>query len=143
MQLLQSDRVLCTRFSRLLPVTLILAVLVSSATAGVSKKDIQNLPPTYRKRLTEEVTYIITDEEKEAFVHLSSDEARDKFVEHFWEIRNPNPGSPTNSYKDEIYKRIAYANQWFGHFSGDEGWRTDRGRVYITLGKPQQVGKYL
>ncbi|HMK23846.1 MAG TPA: GWxTD domain-containing protein [Terriglobales bacterium] len=93
--------------------------------------------------MTEEVVYIITDEEKEAFVHLNTDEARDKFIEHFWEIRNPTPGSPTNSYKDEIYRRIAYANQWYGHRNGLEGWRSDRGRVYITLGAPQQTGKYL
>jgi GWxTD domain-containing protein len=124
-------------------ITAVLSVLNCAALAGVSKKDLQNLPPHYRKWLTEDVTYIITDEEKEAFVHLSSDEARDKFIEHFWEIRNPNPGSPTNSYKDEIYRRIAYANQWFGHHNGVEGWRTDRGRVYVTLGAPQQVGKYL
>jgi len=143
MQSPQSDSVLCSFFRRLSFLTLLLAQLTSVAMAGVSKKDIQNLPPTFRKWLTEEVVYIITDEEKEAFVHLPSDEARDKFIEHFWEIRNPNPGSPTNSYRDEIYARIAYANQWFGHFGNDEGWRSDRGRVYITLGKPQQVGKYL
>jgi len=139
----QSDSVFGVLFRRLYFLALILAQLTSTALAGVSKKDIQNLPPTYRKWLTEEVIYIITDEEKEAFVHLPSDESRDKFIEHFWEIRNPNPGSPANPYKDEIYARIAYANQWFGHFGNDEGWRTDRGRVYITLGKPQQVGKYL
>ncbi|MGC2197298.1 MAG: GWxTD domain-containing protein [Terriglobales bacterium] len=143
MQLQQSGRVFCSWVRGLSLLTLLLALLTGAAVAGVSKKDLQNLPPTYRKWLTEEVPYIITDEEKEAFVHLSSDEAREKFIEHFWEIRNPSPGSPTNSYKDEIYRRIAYANQWYGHFSGDEGWRTDRGRVYITLGAPQQTGKYL
>lgn len=130
-------------FFRLCCITFLLALLASSALAGISKKDLQNLPQHYRKWLTEEVTYIITDEEKEAFVRLPNDEARDKFIEHFWEIRNPSPGSPTNAYKDEIYRRIAYANQWFGHSNGNEGWRTDRGQVYITLGAPQQVGKYL
>jgi GWxTD domain-containing protein len=132
-----------SRFRLLLCIGVVLSVLSGSALAGVSKKDLQNLPPTYRKWLTEEVVYIITDEEKQAFVRLNTDEARDKFIEHFWEIRNPNPGSPTNPYKDEIYRRIAYANQWFGHKNGFEGWRTDRGRVYITLGAPQQTGKYL
>jgi GWxTD domain-containing protein len=117
-------------------------LVTSAGWAGVSKKDLQKLPPTYREWLTRDVAYIATDEEKAAFVRLTTDAERDKFIERFWEIRNPNPGSPTNSYKEEIYRRIAYANQWFGQ-GGLEGWRTDRGRVYITLGKPQQVGKYL
>ena len=64
-------------------------------------------------------------------------EAREKFIETFWEIRNPSPGSP-NTYKDEIYQRIAFADARFGIGSGVEGWRTDRGRTYITLGPPQQ-----
>jgi len=121
----------------------VLLLAAWSAFAGVSKKDLQNLPAHYRKWLTEDVPYIITDEEKEAFVHLAADADRDEFIDHFWKIRNPNPGAPNNAYKDEIYRRIAYANQWYGHRNGLEGWRTDRGRVYITLGAPQQVGKYL
>lgn len=128
--------------SRFLSLPLVLVLLTCAASAGVSKKDLQNLPQQYRDWLTRDVAYIITEEERTPFVHLASDADRDKFIEHFWEIRNPNPGSPTNSYKDEIYRRIAYANQWYGHNNND-GWRTDRGRVYITLGAPQQVGKYL
>jgi GWxTD domain-containing protein len=141
MQFPQSARASWFREFSLL--ALLIALLTGSAVAGVSKKDLQNLPPHYRKWLSEDVVYLITDEEKDAFVHLPTDDARDKFIEHFWEIRNPSPGSPTNSYKDEIYRRIAYANQWYGHESGIEGWRSDRGRVYITLGAPQQTGKYL
>jgi GWxTD domain-containing protein len=143
MQLQQSGRVFCRLLRGLSLLTLLLALLTCVALAGVSKKDLQNLPVQYRNWLTQDVVYIITDEEREAFVHLAADADRDKFIEHFWEIRNPNPGSPTNSYKDEIYRRIAYANQWYGHYNGIEGWRTDRGRVYITLGAPEQVGKYL
>jgi GWxTD domain-containing protein len=82
--------------------------------------------------------YIITKEERDDFLKLPSDEARDKFISDFWEIRNPSPGSPSNAYKDEIYRRIAFANARFGIGSGEEGWRTDRGRTYITLGEPQQ-----
>jgi GWxTD domain-containing protein len=123
----------------------ILAVLMTTlAFAGVSKKDLNALPETYRNWLTKQVPYIITSEEKEAFVHLASDTDRDKFIQQFWEIRNPSPGSPTNTYKEEYYRRIAYANQWFGHYGGGgDGWQTDRGRIYITLGAPKQVAKYL
>jgi GWxTD domain-containing protein len=103
----------------------------------------QNLPNRYRDWLTKEVNYIITEEEAQAFVRLSTDTERDVFIQRFWNIRNPEPNSPTNRYRDEIYQRIAYANQWFGHEGGTPGWMTDMGRVYITLGAPRQRNRLL
>src|SRR5437870_11497681 len=70
----------------------------------------QKLEENYREWLARDVAYIITKDEKDAFLRLTTNEARDKFIEDFWAIRNPNPGSPSNSYKDEIYQRIAFAN---------------------------------
>jgi GWxTD domain-containing protein len=96
------------------------------------------LEKSYRQWLEQDVVYIITKEERDDFMKLPSDAARDKFIADFWEVRNPNPGSPNNEYKDEIYRRITFANARFGPGSGVEGWRTDRGRTYITLGEPQQ-----
>ncbi len=96
------------------------------------------LEKSYRQWLEQDVVYIITKEERDDFLKLPSDAARDKFIADFWEVRNPNPGSPSNEYKDEIYRRITFANARFGVGSGVEGWRTDRGRTYITLGEPQQ-----
>jgi GWxTD domain-containing protein len=96
------------------------------------------LEKSYREWLEQDVVYIITKEERDDFLKLPSDAARDKFIVDFWEVRNPNPGSPSNEYKDEIYRRITFANARFGAGSGVEGWRTDRGRTYITLGEPQQ-----
>jgi GWxTD domain-containing protein len=98
----------------------------------------QKLEKNYRDWLERDVAYIITKDERDVFLKLTTDEAREKFIETFWEIRNPSPGSPTNSYKDEIYQRIAFADARFGIGSGVEGWRTDRGHTYITLGPPQQ-----
>jgi GWxTD domain-containing protein len=98
----------------------------------------QKLEKSYREWLERDAAYVITKDEKDAFLRLTTNETRDKFIEDFWEIRNPNPGSPSNSYKDEIYQRIAFADARFGIGSGEEGWRTDRGRTYITLGPPQQ-----
>jgi GWxTD domain-containing protein len=98
----------------------------------------QKLQKNYRDWLERDVAYIITKDERDTFLKLTTDEAREKFIETFWEIRNPSPGSPTNSYKDEIYQRIAFADARFGIGSGVEGWRTDRGHTYITLGPPQQ-----
>ncbi len=130
------------KFRAVLSYVLLAVLFVSGAFAAISKKDLQNLPQNYRDWITRDVTYIATDEEKTAFVHLSTDAERDQFIEHFWAVRNPTPGSPGNPYRDEIYRRIAYADQWYneGH---TEGWRTDRGRVYITLGAPTQDAKYL
>lgn len=97
----------------------------------------------YRDWLNRDVVYIISKDERDSFLQLSSDAARDQFIEHFWEVRNPTPGAPTNPYREEHYRRLEYANQYFGQFTHTEGWRTDMGRVYITLGAPQQRDRRL
>src|SRR5437870_2477922 len=118
-------------------IILLAAILFAcSAICWAQKK--QKLEKNHRDWLERDVAYIITKDERDAFLKLTTDEAREKFIETFWEIRNPSPGSPTNTYKDEIYQRIAFADARFGIGSGVEGWRTDRGRTYITLGPPQQ-----
>jgi GWxTD domain-containing protein len=110
--------------------------LGSPLTSAPQKKT--KLEKSYREWLEHDVVYIITKNERDEFQRLTSDEARDKFIADFWDVRNPEPGAPTNSYKDEIYRRIAFANARFGVGSGAEGWRSDRGRTYVTLGEPQQ-----
>jgi GWxTD domain-containing protein len=116
----------------------LLAVFVFALGGDCFGQKKQKLEKNYRDWLEHDVAYIITKDERDTFLRLTTDEARDKFIADFWEIRNPNPGSPSNSYKDEIYERIAFANARFGAESGGEGWRTDRGRTYIILGAPQQ-----
>jgi GWxTD domain-containing protein len=131
---------------RRLPVTLALSLfLVVGLVSGVARArntEEAQLSKYYREWLDRDVVYIITRPERKQFLQLSSDEARDKFIQRFWEIRNPAPGSPVNTYKDEIYERISYADAHFSIGSGEEGWRTDRGRTYITLGPPQQIQRY-
>ena len=91
----------------------------------------------YKKWLDEDVRWIISDEERKAFMQLSNDEERDKFIESFWDRRNPNPDSEDNEFKDEHYRRIEYANEHFA--AGVQGWRTDRGRIYIVYGPPDEI----
>ena len=91
----------------------------------------------YKKWLDEDVRWIITDEELNAFKHLSNDEERDNFIEQFWLRRNPNPDSPENEYREEHYQRIAYTNEHFA--AGKPGWKTDRGHIYIAFGKPDSI----
>jgi GWxTD domain-containing protein len=95
------------------------------------------LSKTYKRWLDEDVRWIITDEERAAFRRLSNDEERDNFIEQFWERRNPTPETTENAYKEEHYRRIAYANE---HFSaGIPGWRSDRGRIYVMYGAPDTI----
>ena len=97
----------------------------------------QELSKPYKKWLDEDVVYIITDEERAAFKQLSNDEERDNFIEAFWQRRDPTPDTEENEYKEEHYQRIAYANEHFA--AGVPGWRTDRGRIYIVFGKPDEI----
>src|SRR5271166_5767752 len=91
----------------------------------------------YKKWLDEDVVWIITDEEKAAFRQLSNDEERDSFIEAFWQRRDPTPDTEENEYKEEHYRRIAYSNEHFA--AGIPGWKTDRGRMYIMYGKPDEI----
>jgi GWxTD domain-containing protein len=92
---------------------------------------------SYDKWLSEEVVYIIADQERAAFQKLTTDEERNKFIEQFWERRNPHPGSPENKFREEYYRRIAYANK---HWATDRpGWKTDRGHMYIMYGPPDEI----
>ncbi|HEY0162496.1 MAG TPA: GWxTD domain-containing protein [Edaphobacter sp.] len=97
----------------------------------------QELKGVYKRWLDEDVRWIITDQEMQAFKSLANDEERDTFIENFWLRRNPNPDSPDNEYRDEHYRRIAYANEHYA--AGKPGWKTDRGHIYIAYGKPDSI----
>ena len=96
----------------------------------------KELETPFKKWLDEDVVYIITDEEKKAFKGLQSDEEREQFIEQFWLRRDPSPDTEENEYREEHYRRIAYANDNFA--SGIPGWRSDRGMIYIKYGAPDE-----
>ena len=97
----------------------------------------KELDSQYKKWLDQDVIYIISPEERSAFLHLSTNEEREQFIEQFWQRRNPDPESPENTFKEEHYRRIAYANERFA--SGIPGWRTDRGKIYIMWGPADEI----
>lgn len=97
------------------------------------------LSPQYRDWLQKQVVYIITPAERAAFVRLKTDSDRDTFITNFWAKRNPTPGTADNAFKEEYYRRIAYANEHYGGPADAPGWRTDRGRIYIVYGPPDEV----
>ena len=114
----------------------LLTLLPIPALAGNSTVQ---LKPEYQKWLNEDVHWIITSQERQQFVNLPTDQARDRFVVQFWERRNPAPGSSENPFKVEHYRRLAFANQHFAaKLPGDE---TDRGRIYIVDGPPDAITK--
>jgi GWxTD domain-containing protein len=97
----------------------------------------KELESPYRKWLNEDVAYIITEEEKDAFKRLQTDDEREQFIEQFWLRRDPTPDTDENEFKEEHYRRIAYADEHFA--SGIPGWKTDRGRIYIMYGPPDSI----
>ena len=96
----------------------------------------RELETPYKKWLNEEVFWIITAEERSAFQRLATDEERERFIENFWLKRDPTPGTEENEYREEYYRRIAYATEAFA--SGVPGWKTDRGMIYIKYGPPNE-----
>ncbi|HET6934679.1 MAG TPA: GWxTD domain-containing protein [Candidatus Angelobacter sp.] len=101
---------------------------------------IEKLEGPYKKWLDEDVRWIITGEELSAFKKLTTNAERDQFIEQFWLRRDPTPDTAENEYKEEHYRRIAYANEHFA--AGMPGWKTDRGRIYIMFGKPDSIDSH-
>ena len=133
-----------SRFQRLLSAlcgSLALAFILLAHPALFAAKE-PALAPRYDHWVHEEVNYLITSDERSLFLTLKTDADRDRFIERFWQARNPDPNSQTNSVKDEHYRRLAYANDHFGAQNFQNGWQTDRGMAYITLGEPKQRQRY-
>jgi len=119
------------------------AVLIFCLSLTAANKSINELPPKFKKWLEEEVPYIITSIEREVFLQLKTDRERELFIEAFWKQRDPTPGTPENEFKEEHYRRINYANYHFGRGVPKPGWKTDRGRIYIILGEPRDIQRYI
>jgi GWxTD domain-containing protein len=95
---------------------------------------------SYQRWLSEDVPYIITTAERSAFLALTTDAERSVFIDQFWERRNPAPGAASNAFREEHYRRIAYANN---RFNGSvPGWKSDRGRMYIIFGPPDEIDSH-
>jgi len=131
------------KFKRALLLLLFLSLTVVPD-IGLDKQErsLKSIPQHYKDWLEKDVVYIITPKEKEVFLQFESDKERDVFIEAFWKQRDPTPGTPENEFKQEHYQRIAYANKYFGRETTRPGWQTDRGRIYIILGPPLDIGRH-
>jgi GWxTD domain-containing protein len=105
-----------------------------------ARKTLKELDSQYKQWLNEDVIYIISPEERNAFLQLDTNEEREQFIEQFWLRRSSNPDLPENDFKEEHYRRIAYANEHYA--SGIPGWKTDRGRLYIMWGPADEVDSH-
>ena len=117
-----------------------LAAIVICLPAGAETRS--SLPARYQQWLTEEVAYIIAPRERDVFLALKTDRERDIFIEAFWKQRDPSPGTERNEFKEEHYRRLEYANAFYGRSTPLPGWKTDRGRIYIILGPPKNIESY-
>jgi GWxTD domain-containing protein len=139
----------CKRFMRHLAITFVILAFAAPAVLAQKDQNSQDDPQSRQRNVKSEVKrvykdwpntdvgLIITDIERKAYNKLQTDEEREQFIEQFWARRNPDPDSDTNSYREEYYERIAYANEHYA--SGVPGWKTDRGRIYIKYGKPDEI----
>jgi GWxTD domain-containing protein len=125
------------------PRTVLLAILlvVAALDAGRSAPKPQ-LSAAHKAWLEEEVVYIITAMERSVFLKLQTDRERELFIEAFWRQRDPTPGTPENEFKTEHFRRIAHATRALGRDTSRPGWKTDRGRIYIILGEPQDIERF-
>ena len=121
------------RLSRWLGAAVLPIGLAAAPSAGAQTE----MAPRHRVWLEEEVVYIVSETERQAFGNLEGEDLRDAFITAFWQRRDPNPTTPENEFREEHYARIAYANEFYGRDTGRAGWRTDRGRFHIVLGPPR------
>ncbi|MBU4494335.1 MAG: GWxTD domain-containing protein [Acidobacteria bacterium] len=120
----------------------ILIGLLFPCPTSVEADEKAKLPPIHKAWLEEEVVYIISPVEREVFLQLNSDRERDMFILAFWKQRDPTPGTPENEFRKEHSDRISHANRRFGRGTPKPGWKTDRGRMYIILGEPNDIQRF-
>jgi GWxTD domain-containing protein len=116
----------------------LLAQVGSNHTKNATDRVSPELPTKYEQWLDQDVRWIMSNQERVAFIHLTSDRDRERFIEEFWRRRDPTPDTPENEFKEEHYRRLAYANMHFG-WGKIAGWETDRGRLYIFYGPPDTI----
>jgi len=119
--------------------TLIPSAAVSQEKIKIDKK-IKDEPYTYKKdKFFNETRLIMSKDEVEIYKHLADKEARESFVEDFWEKRDPTPGTEANESRMEYERRVEYVERFFKEKIGTgRGWDSDRGKVYLLLGEPDE-----
>jgi GWxTD domain-containing protein len=138
-------------FRSVLSPYLLVGILLFTGAMALTAWQTQAPPPNlnvskvawWQQWLDQDVVYIIQDQERNAFLNLATDEERRYFVDQFWQRRNPTPGTSENAFKNEHYRRLGFAGGCrFASRSGIPGWKTDRGRIYISFGPPDEIDSH-
>jgi GWxTD domain-containing protein len=128
--------------SSLIAAAAVMAAMLSVDLVRGEDQRLARLTSEHRTWLEEEAVYLITDRERDVFLSIDSLEERNRFIEAFWKRRDKIPETPVNEFKEEHYRRIEHANERFARQTSRPGWKTDQGRIYITLGEPRQIERF-
>lgn len=115
----------------------LLLVFLAACGGPAMVKTLPSDDPFYEK-----TRFIMTKDEKKIYKHLPDQEARDAFIEEFWEKRDPSPGTTENEMKLEYEDRIEFADKTFKEKPGGRGWDTDRGQMLLLLGFPEERNQH-
>jgi GWxTD domain-containing protein len=127
---------------------ILLSALVLAVNAGAQPKPksadpqdkprkVQREPDKAFKIFHQEVEAIITPAELAAWNKLQTNEEREQFIQDFWRRRDPDPDTVENEYRETYFERMAYVNERFT--SGKPGYKSDRGKIYLKYGKPDEI----
>jgi GWxTD domain-containing protein len=90
--------------------------------------------------ILDEARVLFQEEEYEQFQGMSAGD-RALYVDKFWRDADPTPGTSSNELREEFKRRVGYANNQF--HSQIKGMLTDRGRLYIRFGEPDEIQREL
>ncbi len=122
----------------------LLLLAVSALWLAASPAVVAGGPPVaradYREWIHGPVRYIATRSETRLFRRLQTPRERLRFIRNFWERRDPDPATAVNEARVAFWWRVSEANR---RFSGTArpGWKTDRGKIFILLGPPDDIEK--
>lgn len=110
----------------------------TAASSDFAESEFATMPGPMLEHEFDILQYLLNDEGKKFYANLQTNDARRKFIYSFWRSRDPNPATKENEYRIGYLERMQEANEKYGRM-GKEGWRTDRGRVYMIYGKPTDI----
>lgn len=84
------------------------------------------------------VALLVQPDERHTYQNLTTEDEQGRFVELFWQRRDPTPATPRNEFQEEFEKRLAYVNKKFSA-GNTPGWKTDRGKIYLRYGPPTSI----
>ncbi len=121
---------------------ILLALLLAAPSAPAARGTDKQQPTSLRQWHKGPVRYLMNRSEVRLFRRLKDAPSRLAFIRRFWDRRDPNPRTPVNEARLAFWTRVAEANRKFDD-TPLPGWKTDRGKIYILLGPPDDTEQRL